>query len=187
MPRLPLPTREDLPPAAQLAYDHIGKTRTSIPPSILVLLHSPELARRVADLSDGVVNHSALDEATRATIGLTVAREVGCYYSWQAQEALAKRVGVRTLVIEGIRAKTTRGMLPKESVFVDYAKQVFNRRVNDPTFAAIEHLMGRQGAVDLTVAIGYFIMMFSMIEAFGIPPTPGYEPPFAKDARQGNA
>jgi 4-carboxymuconolactone decarboxylase len=177
---LPVPAREDLPAAAQAAYDHIAKTRAAIPPSILVLLHSPEMARRVADLSDGVVNRSSIDEATRAIIGLTIAREVGCYYSWQAQEELAKRAGLRSLVVEGIRGRTTRGMLPKESVFVDYAKQVFNRRVNDPTFAAIEHLMGKQGAVDLTIAIGYFIMMFSMVEAFGIQPTAGYPAPFPK-------
>lgn len=180
MPRLPLPTRDSLSQPAQAAYDHIAKTRAAIPPSILVLLHSHDMARRVADLSDGVVNHSTIEEPVRAIIGLTIAREVGCYYSWQGQEELAKKTGLRQLVVDGIRNRTTKGMLPKESVFVDYAKQVFARRVNDPTFAAIEHLMGKEGAVDLTIAIGYFIMMFSMVEAFGIQPSPGYPAPFPK-------
>ena len=66
-------------------------------------------------------------------------------------------------------------MIPKERVFVDYAKQVLGRRVNDATFTAIDHLVGPQGAVGLTVVVGYYGMLCSIGGALGLELPDGVE------------
>ncbi len=79
-------------------------------------------------------------------------------------------------MIEGIKARTTKGLVPKEAVFIDYARQVVNRRVNGPTFQAIEHLLGRQGAVDLTMVIGYYLMIGHVMLALDVELEAGMQP-----------
>ena len=176
MARVPYLTREELPPSQQEVYDRIGQARGGVARVFRAFLNSPELAGRVADVGEYVRFRAEIDPAARETTILAVARELGCQYEFTHHASLARRVGVRDLVIEGIRDGTTRGMIPKESVFVDYAKQVLHGRVNDATFTAIEHLLGRQVAVDITFTIGYYAMLAHTMMALGVELEEGEEP-----------
>ena len=171
MARVPYVTREELPPSQQEFYDRIVQSRgESLAKSKVfsLFLNSPDVAGRVADVGEYVRVSPENDPAAHETTIITVAQELGCQYMFTHHVPSARRAGVRDLVIEGIRDGTTKGMIPKESVFVNYARQVLRGRVTDATFAAIEHLIGRQGAVDLTFLIGYFGILAHTMMALGI-------------------
>lgn len=168
MARVPYLSREELPASQREVYDRIGQARGGVARIFRALLNSPDLAGRVAAVGEYVRFRAEIDPAARETTILSVAREMNCQYEFTHHVPLARRAGVRDLVIEGIRDGTTRGMIPKEMVFVDYAKQVLRGRANDATFAAIEHLLGRQGAVDLTMTIGYYAMLAHTMMALGV-------------------
>lgn len=177
MARVPYLKREELSAAGQSAYDRISAARGGhVSTAFRALLHSPELAGRIGDVGTLVRSVSTIPPDTRETTILAVAREIRCQYEFTHHVPLAQAAGVRDLVIDGIKARSTKGMIPKESVYVDYSKQVLGGRVNDPTFTAIEHLLGRQGAVDLTLLIGYYGMMGSAMMALGVDLEEGTEP-----------
>ena len=75
----------------------------------------------------------------------------------------------------GIKAGNVRGLIPQESVYVDYAKQVVHNKVNDATYTAVEHLLGRQGAVEVTVLSGYYTMLGLSMMALGVELEEGVE------------
>ena len=177
MPRVPYVSREDLPPDKQGNYDRIASARGGQMARVFSLaLNSPEAAGHVGDLGAYLRFHSQIRDDIREITILATARELNCQYEFTHHEPLARGFGVRELVIEGIKNRTTKGMIPQESVFVDYAKQVLRNQVNDPTFAAIEHLLGRQGAVGLTVLVGYYALIAHVMEALGVELEEGLEP-----------
>ena len=177
MARVPYVT-QDLLAADQLEiYQNIARPRGGVVPKVFELfLNSPEFAGKIADVGAHARNVAKVPDDAREIVILTTAREMGCQYEFTHHMPLALEAGVRNLVIEGIKAKITKGMIPKESVFVDYAKQVVKRRVNAPTYQAVEHLLGKQGAIDLTMVIGYYLMIGHVMLALGVELEPGLAP-----------
>lgn len=169
MPRVPYIGKDQLPTNQRDIYEQIGKPRGGRVPKVFELfLNSPEFAGKIADVGAHARYISKVPADAREIAVAAAMREIACQYEFTHHLMMAKDAGVRDVVVEGLKAKNTKGMIPKESVFVDYAKQVVNRRVNDPTYQAVEHLLGRQGAVDLTMVIGYFLMVGHVMLALGV-------------------
>lgn len=176
MARVPYITREDLGAAEQPLYDGIVEPRGGRLAAVFsLLLNAPEMASLVGNVGAYARFRSQIPGAARETVILTTAREIGCAYEFTHHVPIARREGVRELVLDGIKAGNTRGMIPQESVFVDYAKQVINNKVNDATYTAVEHLLGRQGAVEVTVLAGYYTMLGLSMMALGVELEEGVE------------
>ncbi len=177
MARIPYVSREDLPAEKQSLYDHIERTRSGIdgkgmPNSFRLLLNSPDTAEAVGALGEQVRLRSSLHPAFRETAILGVARALDSQYVWGHHEPIARAVGVRPEVIEAIRTgRAPMGLPPKEGVFAQAGKElVQNGALSERTFQAIEHLLGPEGAVDLVVVIGYYVMLNSVLGSLGIEP-----------------
>lgn len=177
MARVPYVSRERLPADQQQYWDRIAKPRGGRVARVFELaLNSPELAALMGDVGSYVRFRAQVPGDARETAILATAREVGCQYEFSHHVPLARKEGVRDLVIEGIKARTTKGMLPKESVFVDYAWRVLRGKVDNATFQAVEHLLGRGGVVDLTGLIGYYAMLGHVMVALGVELEEGVQP-----------
>ncbi len=176
MARVPYLDRDQLPPEAQAAFDRIAATWGRVPRPFQLLSDSPELASHLSDMMRQLHAGTVVDRHAREIAILTIARELNFQFEWTYHESSARKAGLRDLVVDGIKARATRGMIPKEQVFVDYTKQVMKGRVNDPTFAAVEHLLGRRGAVELTVLIGYYTMFCSIGSALKLELPEGMQP-----------
>ena len=177
MSRVPYVSREKLPAPQQQFYDRIAAPRGGRAPKVFELfLNSPEMAARIGDVGAYARFQSLVPGDAREIAVLTTAREMGCQYEFTHHVPLARKEGVREPVIEGIKAGNTRGLLPKESVFIDYARQVLSNRVNDATFQAIEHLLGRKGAVEMTMLVGYYSMIAHVMIALGVELEEGVAP-----------
>jgi 4-carboxymuconolactone decarboxylase len=171
LPRVPFLIREDLPTDKQELYDQIAAHRGHVARPFAALLNSPEAASRVAMLGEQLRYVSpTISSEVREIITLTTARIMKCQYIWTHHCDSAKEAGVREEVIEAIKeGGPPRRLLPKESVFLQFTRELLeDKRVRDATYSAVEHLLGRQGAVDLIVTIGYYAMLCLAVNALEV-------------------
>ncbi|MBI4311875.1 MAG: carboxymuconolactone decarboxylase family protein [Chloroflexi bacterium] len=179
MPRVPLVTREQLPPDKQPLYDQIAGARGHVAPPFAALLNSPEVAARVAALGEQLrYSGASIPADVREIVTLAVARHMRCQYIFTHHVASAKQAGLRDEVVEVIRTVAPpRRLLPKEGVFVQFTRELLEeKRVRDSTYSAVEHLLGRQATVDLVVTIGYYALQCYAVNALGIELEEGVAP-----------
>lgn len=162
MARLPLRTRESLPPDQQHLYDEIQGSRGGQVANVFrTLLNSPEAAARVARLGAYLRFESSLTPVQRELAILATARELDCTYELTHHERLAAQAGVRGAAIDVIsQRKAPAGLLPDEAAIVTYAQELIRQRhVSEPTFQTALNLLGEQGVMDLTLTVGYYNML----------------------------
>lgn len=185
MARVPyVSSRDDLPPDKRHIFDHIAETRGTaegrheVPRSFQTLLNSPDAAEAVAALGEYLRLKSPLDPAIRETVILATAKALNSQYEWTHHLPIARAVGVREEVIEGILSgRAPMGLPPKEGVFVQVAKeQVTKGVVSERTLQAVEHLLGPQLTVDLIILIGYYAMLGRALDSLGTELEPDLEP-----------
>jgi 4-carboxymuconolactone decarboxylase len=173
--RVPL-VEKDRATAAQLAvWDRIAQSRGRVAGPFAALLHSPELALRIAETGHYVRFEGPLSQAERELAIITVARMLDAQYEWAAHAVLARKAGVREEVITAIRErKAPAGLTPAEAQVHAYAVALLREhRVSDGAFAALQQRCGLEELVDLTATIGYYVMIACALNAFAIEPTPG--------------
>ena len=178
--RVPLVDKDKATPAQLAVWDRIAQSRGRVAGPFAALLHSPELARRIAETGHYVRFEGPLSQADRELAIITVARALDCQYEWAAHAVLARKAGVRDEAIAAIRERRApAGLTPAEARVTAYASGLLREhRVTDEAFAALEKRFGLEGLVDLTATIGYYAMIACALNAFAIEPTPG-EPPLA--------
>lgn len=176
MARLPyIEHRDDLSPQHRDAWDRVQAGRGQVYRNFQLMLNSPELAARVCAVGDFLLSAPALDKTLRELITLAVARELNSQYEWSVHEAPARAAGLRDHVIQGIKHRSYKGFVPKEKVFVDLAREVLRSRLSDGTWLAVEHLLGRQGAVDAVLFIGQVSLISRFHDAVHLDPDPGMQ------------
>jgi len=176
--RVPLVARETATAAQQAAWDRISQSRGRVAGPFAALLHSPELAQRIAAAGHYVRFDGPLPQPVRELAIITVARALDAQYEWAAHAVLARRAGVRDEVIAAIRERTApAGLTPEEAQVWGFAQALLREhRVSDRDFAVLQARFGLQGVVDLTAVVGYYAMIACALNAFAVEPTPG-EPP----------
>ena len=177
MARVPYITRDDLSTDEQRHHDGIIDPRGGRLAAVFsLLLNSPEMAALVGEVGAYARFRSHIPDDAREIAIITTARELGCQYEFTHHVPIGLKAGVRDVVIEAITAGNTRGLIPQESVYIDYTKQIIERRVNDATYTAVEHLLGPKGAVEITAVVGYYTMLGLSMMALGVELEDGVEP-----------
>ena len=109
MARLPNVTRDELKPEDQHFFDEIVGSRGSVRGPYGVLLHSPNLAARVAHTGTYVRFDFDIPEALKEVIIIATAREIRNQYEFAAHARLARGHGVTEDTIGAI----ARGSAPR--------------------------------------------------------------------------
>jgi len=175
MPRFtPITAKSELPAEHHAVADAIMKVFGRIRGPFSVLLHSPKLAERVLPLVTFFRDESIVEAKLRSVAILTAARERDAAYVWAAQVDAARRFGVRTELIDLIRAKGDPGKLPaEEREIVTYIRQLLRtNRVDQVTFDALTKRYSAQWLVELTAAASYFAFVSGIANAFEVPAPP---------------
>lgn len=177
MPRIPLVTRQDLPESQRHIYDDIAKRRgwTVVANEFALLLNSPQAAARVSDLGYYLRFEAGISKASRELVILVVAREFDSDYLRVHHELRAREAGLSEATIEAIREhRTTEGLGPSEASAVCYTEELLSgTEVSDDTFNSVLKQFGNAGLVDLTLTVGYYVMLSFVAKAMRIDLEPG--------------
>ena len=90
MARLPNVNRDELKPEDQQYFDEIVGSRGSVRGPYGILLHSPQLAARVAHTGTFVRFEFDVPEALKELVIITTAREITSQYEFSAHARLAR-------------------------------------------------------------------------------------------------
>jgi len=170
MARVPFVQETEMTPRQKEAHAKMKGATGNVGAVGRAMLHTPVLAERLRAVSDYNRFESKMDPQAREIVIITVGVALGSQIEVESHSKTARKIGVREEVLQAIKSGTTKGLLPKEAVYIDFTKEVMERRVKDSTFQAVEHLEGRQSAIDLIVLVGYYTLQAQLQSALGIKP-----------------
>ena len=178
MARLPNVSREQLKPEDQKFFDEIVGSRGGVRGSYGILLHSPDLAARVADTGAYVRFDFDMPNALKEVVIITTAREINSQYEFTAHARLAREAGVSEDTIRAIAQGTApKGLAADESLLVRYTIELLrDRKISDATFNAVKSKYGDRGVVDVTALIGHYLLVGQILAAFDVELAPGVTP-----------
>ena len=156
---------EDLSPEQVETFDWVVESRGSMIRPFEVLLHSPQLARLVAELGAKIRFDSSLLDHDRELVILATAREHLCDFEWDSHLPLARAAGVREEAIDYLQEG--RGSLTEsESAFIDFVRELCaGSTVSADTFERAKASLGESGVVELSTTVGYYTMLAMVMGA----------------------
>ena len=142
------------------------------------MLHSPDLAARVAHTGTYVRFNFDMSEALKETIIITTAREIRSQYEFSAHARLARQAGVSDDTIKAIaNGSAPAGLSGDEELLVRYVKElVQNHKITDQTFNAVKDKFGTQRTVEITGLVGHYLLVGQILLAFEVDLPDGVEP-----------
>lgn len=175
MAKLPLITQKDqVPPTGHAAFDAIVASRGSVHGPFTMFLHCPEAAERVAHLGAFVRFEGTLDKRVRALAGMVAARAFDALYVWGAQCGAARALGVPEETIASVRADQPAAGSRDDVQTIEATRTLLRRhRLDDATRGALIDRFGTAGLVELTTAIGYYVMLAQTVNACELEAGPG--------------
>lgn len=167
--------KEDLSPEHHTVFDAIAESRGRVQGPFPMLLHSPELAARVAHLGAHVRFEMGLSQKLKELVILTVARELDCAFEWSVHAGHARAAGISNDCIEAIRSRTEPpGLTPEEAAIRRYAQELLrSHRVSDAAFAAVKEHLGGAGCVELSSLVGYYVLLACVLNSMEVEPAEG--------------
>ena len=174
-PRVPLlATHEAVAPEHQHFLDRIVRTRGWLSPVFQVLLHTPDVAERVANVGAFLLYESGLEPRTQALVGLIAARGLDCDYVWSAWAGETGKTAVGAELIESLRTgKRAAPLSERDRILLAFCRQLLraNHHVSDVAYEAALSQFGVAATVRIAVLLGYCAMMSLVANAFeaGLP------------------
>jgi 4-carboxymuconolactone decarboxylase len=170
MARLPNLTKDQLKPEDQKFFEAIADSRGGVRGPYGVLMHSPDLAARVAHTGSYVRYNLDLPETLRETIIIATAREIKSQYEFFAHARLARQAGVTENTIQAIAHGTApQGLAGDEAMLVRYAQELLrHHKISDATFNAVRDRFGMQRTLEITALVGHYLLVGQILAAFEV-------------------
>lgn len=170
----PITSKTELSPEHQPVYDEIAASRGRVVGPFAVLLHSPELAQKVAQLGGFIRYGSDLPDSVRELATCTVGRELDALYVWSSHVDLARKAGVPEATLSAV--KEGRPVESDHQDVVEYVQAlVRDHRAPEELFQRLQARFGPKGMLELTTTIGYYSMMAAVLNGFEVQPEAGAE------------
>ena len=119
MPRVtPVAGKADVSPEYQAVVDDVLKVFGAVRGPFSMMLHSPEMAKRMLPLVPFFRDESVVEGKLRSVGILAAVRERAAAYVWAAQVAAARRNGLRDEAIDLLRPKANASAFPAEEAAV---------------------------------------------------------------------
>ncbi len=166
----PITGKADVPAEHHAVVDAVVAVFGNVRGPFSMLLHSPELAKRLLPLVSFFRDDSVVAPPLRSVAILTAVREREAAYVWSAQVGAARRNGLKDDVIDLLRAKGDPARLgADERDIVVYVRQLMRtNRVEQAVFDALLKRHGVQWLLELTAAANYFAMLSGVVNAFEV-------------------
>jgi 4-carboxymuconolactone decarboxylase len=182
MPRIPLPSVDELSPEQRRVRDKIvSGPRGEIIGPLRAVIHSPDLAERWSHLGEYLRFMTCLPSKLNELAILVTGRRWTSQIEWWVHARAAANAGLAAGVIESIRV----GAAPlfddvEEAAVYEFARQLQQTgTVPLATYRAVEQRWGATGVVELTALIGYYTMVSMTLNAHEIPLPEGVTQPLS--------
>lgn len=163
----------DLKHADQHYLDRIIRTRGHVSALFQVLLHTPDVADRMASVGTFFLYETLLPPTLRTLVWLVTAREFDCEYAWQGSVHHARTAGLPQTLIDALRrGETPSDLAEPQATVVAFCHELMrgNHHVCDATYnAAVKHF-GVPATIQIAATLGYFAMMCCVANTFELPP-----------------
>jgi 4-carboxymuconolactone decarboxylase len=142
-------------------------------PPFKVYMRSPELARRLEEVSDYVRWGTGLEPRLTELAIMITARQWSSQWIWRGHYRAAVRGGLDPSVGADIAAgKRPEKMKADEAILYNYATEMYrDRAVSDASYAAAVKQFGEKGLIDLVATMGYYdTVAMTLITAKAVAP-----------------
>ncbi len=181
MPRIHLPTPEELDPQQRAVYDKVvSGPRGRLRGPLRAALYNPALADCWQALGAQLRYSTQLPPELSELAILVTARHCNSPFEWDAHRPEAERAGVPQPIIDALLAKTMPvGMDARQSAVCHFACELnASKSVSDATYATALALFGARTLVELTALVGYYTLVAMTLNAHEIPLPEGVAPAF---------
>jgi len=181
MPRISLPSPENMLPAQRRVYDKVvAGRRGKLQGPLRAALHNAELADRWQALGELLRYDTTLTPRQSELAILVTGRACRSPFEWHVHCGEALKAGIPQVAIDALRAEAMPADLPAhEAVVVHYARELnATHSVSDATHAHALACLGECALVELTALVGYYTMVAMMLNAQEIPLPEGVQPAF---------
>lgn len=153
-------------------YDRIAASRGHVSGPFSVLMNSPEVATRIADVGTYVRFEGTLRGSVRELAIITAARELDCAYEWAIHEPLARNEGITDDTIGIVASRESTDLLSAvDALVVRYGRALFRENeVPESLFQSARDRFGVEGITELTATFGYYAMLACVLNAFAVDP-----------------
>lgn len=164
---------DDLRAADQHFLDRVIRTRGHVSPLFEVLLHTPDVADRMASVGEFFLYETVLPPALCTLVWLATARELDCGYTWSASVTAAQAAGVSSTLIDAIaRGKSLPDLKPAEASAITFCLELLrgNHHVCDGTYQTAIRQFGVPATIQIAASLGYIAMMSCVANTFALAP-----------------
>jgi 4-carboxymuconolactone decarboxylase len=132
--------------------------------------HSGDLLEAFSRFGGYLLNRTSLDPVLREIAIVRVGVLSKASYEVHQHEAISRRIGMSDELIKAIHEG------PAAPVFTDLQRQVMaytddvvaNVRASDPTFLPLRHALGDKALQELTIVIGFYMLVSRFLETFDV-------------------
>jgi 4-carboxymuconolactone decarboxylase len=154
------------------ATGRAAKAYAKLPPLNIFRMmgHAGELVDGFTKLGTQILNFTTLDPVLREIAIVRVGVLSKASYEVYQHEAISRRLGMSDAMIKGIHEG------PSAAVFDDLQRLVMayaddivaNVRASDATFNPVRERLGDKALQELTITIGYYMMVSRFLETFDV-------------------
>ncbi|MGK5626939.1 carboxymuconolactone decarboxylase family protein [Streptomyces sp. URMC 123] len=154
-------------------------TRLPAPLNIFRMLsHAPALTGPAIDLALALLGTTSLSPRTREMVIMTVAARSGCAYQAAQHAPMAAAVGVTPAQLTAIAEQRPAAGLFDESeaaALTATAELLASRTLRAGTVASLRRHYGEREIVELTLLVGYYVMVAGVMNALDVDLDPSGE------------
>jgi 4-carboxymuconolactone decarboxylase len=175
--RFAVVTREQLDEKGQRVWDERIEQVGNVPTGHFnVMMHAPELSKRVADLESYFRFDATMSKKEREFVTLCVVREGEARFGWGRHEPRAKELGVAPEVVDLIRNKAPLASFPEEyKLYVEFARAVAGTR--KPLPEELHHrakaAWGERKLIEMIALCAHYTLVGVLINGYAVEPRPG--------------
>jgi alkylhydroperoxidase family enzyme len=177
MTRVPLVPDDELDEVAASVLAHF-RTEGREPIALYrALANVPLLLRSYSVLARSLRSDATTERTLRELVILRSAQLTESEYEWAHHIPMATAAGVRAEQIDALAAWEESTVFDEqERVALRCAEEVHALGVTDETFAGLERLLGRVGAVEVVLTASFYQAVARIVQGLGIEVEPSYEP-----------
>jgi alkylhydroperoxidase family enzyme len=159
--RLPYVTRQDVGDAGKRLADIFarnGQPTDPITGPLAFASYNVPVANALLDLHDAAVGKGSLNPHVRELAIMVACRETNYNLEWNGHEQAALKAGVDAKVLDVVRTGgALKGLDDADAAVIEFGRELIGKRhMGSGTFAKVEKLYGKKGAMDMVAAMSTY-------------------------------